>query len=127
MKSILLILLISLGIQLEALAEDGWFRDQARVIRVEPVTRRVPVLLNRRVCGPAMEREPVAASIGEDIRRQRQRWERGRCRPLQETVYRDRIDGYRVTYRYAGRTVTTTLDHDPGSELSLEVGIGVAD
>lgn len=35
----------------------------------------------------------------------------------------ERIDGYRVFYRYAGRTFETRSDHDPGDTIRVQVRI----
>lgn len=44
-----------------------------------------------------------------------------RCRDV--SVERQVVDGYRVTYRYGGRDVTTTMPYDPGR--TVRVGVGV--
>ncbi len=44
-----------------------------------------------------------------------------RCRPHRRWVERRRQVGYRVTYRYAGRTFTTHTDHHPGRWIDLRV------
>ncbi len=100
-----------------AWAGDGYFIDRAPVLRVEPLQISETMTGETPICS----RPPpaVAATIGEDIRRQQRFWRQGGCGP----AVRHRIDGYRVTYRYAGRTLTTVLDRQPGGELSLEVAV----
>ncbi len=48
-------------------------------------------------------------------------------REVCETVYETReeleLDGYEVTYRYAGQTHTTRMDHDPGRYLKVRVQV----
>jgi len=52
-----------------------------------------------------------------------------RSRPVTrcETRYRaedeERIDGYRVTYRYRGQTYTTRTDYDPGDRIRVRVNV----
>ena len=41
------------------------------------------------------------------------------CR--QVTTYQDRINGYRVTFRYAGRDYTQVLPRDPGPSVPVSV------
>ena len=74
----------------------------------------------------------LGGTIGRDIqhRRARQqdaaahRWEtREVCEMVYETRQREEIQGYRVTYRYAGRTYQTRLDQDPGRYLRVRVRV----
>lgn len=44
-----------------------------------------------------------------------------RCRTVERTRHESRLQHYEVTYRYAGRTATTSLPNDPGPRLELEV------
>lgn len=46
-----------------------------------------------------------------------------RCRTVYESHAEERIDGYDVTYRYAGETYTTRLPHDPGRRLPVHVSV----
>ncbi|MDP3856592.1 MAG: glycine zipper 2TM domain-containing protein [Stagnimonas sp.] len=46
-----------------------------------------------------------------------------RCRTVSEARYEDRIDGYDVSYRYAGRTYTTRMPYDPGSRIPVQVQV----
>ena len=34
-----------------------------------------------------------------------------------------KIDGYRVSYRYNGQVFTTTMDHDPGRRVPIEISV----
>ena len=49
------------------------------------------------------------------------------AREVCETVYETRetleLDGYDVTYRYAGQTHTARMDHDPGRYLEVRVRV----
>lgn len=73
----------------------------------------------------------LGGSIGRDIQRRSEaartqpvRWE---TREVCETVYETRedqeLDGYDVTYRYAGQTYTTRMDRDPGRYLRVRVQV----
>ena len=72
----------------------------------------------------------LGGSIGADVaRRQREQhgYTRYTTREVCATEYQERYDeeltGYRVTYRYAGETYTTTMDRDPGSSLRVRVHV----
>jgi uncharacterized protein YcfJ len=104
------------------------YRAYAPVVNVEPVieTRYEPV--SRRVCtepdAAAREFNAVAATIGEDIRRQARLWQQQqRCRTVTEQRAHKDISGYRVTYRYGGETETTWLSYDPGEQMPVNVNL----
>lgn len=70
----------------------------------------------------------LGASIGRDISRHRPlprtytTVER-RCE-IQSTYHEEeRVEGYRVTYRYRGRTFTTRMDHRPGPRVRVKVDV----
>ncbi len=74
----------------------------------------------------------LGGTIGRDIQHRRSdryrpheaRWEtREVCETVYETREREEIDGYRVTYRYAGQTYQTRLAHDPGRYLRVRVQV----
>lgn len=46
-----------------------------------------------------------------------------RCRTVNERHTEERIDGYRVTYTYAGQTYHTRMPHDPGKRIPLRVSV----
>ena len=46
-----------------------------------------------------------------------------RCRVVDDYYEEDRVDGYRVTYRYKGRHYTTTMDHHPGDRIPVGVSV----
>lgn len=46
-----------------------------------------------------------------------------RCRTIPETHWEERVDGYDVTYRYAGRVYHTRWPHDPGDRIPLDVNV----
>jgi uncharacterized protein YcfJ len=72
----------------------------------------------------AREFNEVAATIGEDIRRQSRRWQQQhRCRNITEQRASEHITGYRVTYRYGGETQTTRLSYDPGEQMPVNVSL----
>ena len=100
----------------------------APVLHVEPIieTRYEPV--TREVCtepdDSARDFNNVAASIGEDIRRQVRFWQQQHsCRNVTEQRARESIVGYRVTYRYGGETATTRLSYDPGERMPVNVSL----
>ena len=45
------------------------------------------------------------------------------CETRHETREEAQLDGYDVTYRYAGQTHTTRMDHDPGNYLQVRVRV----
>ena len=45
------------------------------------------------------------------------------CETIYETVESQELDGYDVTYRYAGQTHTARMDHDPGRYLKVRVRV----
>jgi uncharacterized protein YcfJ len=75
----------------------------------------------------------LGGSIGHDItRRHRQARHQPRnasyqteevCETVYETEERQELDGYDVTYRYAGQTHTTRMDNDPGKYLRVRVNV----
>ncbi len=73
----------------------------------------------------------IGAAIGNDAARENydgDRYER-HARPVRrcETNYRERreqrIDGYRVTYRYKGQKYMTEMPYDPGRKIRVRVDI----
>ncbi len=76
----------------------------------------------------------VGSAIGHDIaernrarrhtvqRDYRPRWVQ-RCHTVNECTTEERLDGYRVTYRYHGQNFTTRMDHDPGSHIQVRVRV----
>ncbi len=55
-------------------------------------------------------------------------WSRKRdCRKRLTYREEERIDGYRVTYRYRGRIFVTPMDHDPGRRVKLKVRVEPTD
>lgn len=72
----------------------------------------------------------LGGSIGRDVGRRQSAYGDG-VRYADEqvcsTVYEERaeqqLSGYRVTYRYAGQTYTTTMNRDPGSTLRVRVHV----
>ena len=50
-----------------------------------------------------------------------------RCTVRYERNYEERVDGYRVTYRYDGRDYVTQLPYDPGDRIRVRVAVAPAD
>ncbi|WP_324317183.1 glycine zipper 2TM domain-containing protein [Povalibacter sp.] len=50
-----------------------------------------------------------------------------RCEVRYQDQYEERIDGYRVTYRYNGREYTTRMPYDPGSKIRVRVAVAPAE
>ncbi len=71
----------------------------------------------------------IGGAIGNNASRNRQGDYYGRERLVErcEVRYRDswdeRVDGYRVTYKYAGREYTTRLPYDPGDRVRIRVDV----
>lgn len=71
----------------------------------------------------------VGGAIGHNASRNRQGDYYGRERLVErcEVRYRDswdeRVDGYRVTYEYAGREYTTRMPYDPGERVRIRVDV----
>ena len=71
----------------------------------------------------------LGGSIGRDIgARHRQQanyvpYTETRCETITEYHEEERLDGYRVTYRYHGQIFHTTLPYDPGKRLKVDVSI----
>ena len=128
MKKMTQIQILLLACTVNGLANAVEFQAFAPVLNVEPVieTRYEPV--TRRVCTEpdesAREFNEVAATIGEDIRRQASLWQQQhRCRNVTEQRAREHIVGYKVTYRYGGETETTRLSYDPGERMPVNVSL----
>lgn len=71
----------------------------------------------------------VGAAVGRDMAsgggHGRRAWPAAgtRCRVSYDTHEEERIVGYRVTYRYQGKTFTRRMDHDPGRWLRVRVRV----
>jgi len=71
----------------------------------------------------------IGSAIGYDTaqrHRGRHKLRRGveeRCQTVYEKVSHERLDGYRVTYRYRGKTFTTITDEDPGRHLRIRISL----
>jgi uncharacterized protein YcfJ len=50
-------------------------------------------------------------------------YEAERCEVRYDEHYEDRIEGYRVTYEYAGRRQVTQLPYDPGDRIRVRVDV----
>jgi uncharacterized protein YcfJ len=46
-----------------------------------------------------------------------------RCEVHQEEHFEDRNEGFRVTYRYNGRTYVTRMPNDPGQQIRVRVAV----
>ncbi|MBT8092279.1 MAG: glycine zipper 2TM domain-containing protein [Gammaproteobacteria bacterium] len=46
-----------------------------------------------------------------------------RCQTRYRSHREERIDGYRVTYRYRGQTYMTEMPHDPGRKIRVRVDV----
>lgn len=71
----------------------------------------------------------VGGALGHDLeRRGESGWhEQRRCRVTDAYREEERLAGYRVRYRYHGRTYTTEMDHDPGPFLRVRVDVRPAE
>lgn len=75
----------------------------------------------------------IGAAIGNDAtknaRRETVRYERPveRCATTISEREEERIDGYRVIYRYNGQKYSTRMPYDPGNKLRVRVDVRPAD
>ena len=121
--SILLSALCCLYIPAIHAGDANVFRDEARVVRVDPILETVNLPVTRQICEHIeVGKQAPAAAIGEDIRRS-ERQHRRSCRFVEEMHYQERVTSYRVTYRYAGHTVTSRLPYDPGESMPVNVSL----
>ncbi len=72
----------------------------------------------------------IGGAIGHNVSRDRQRQQGGDQRYYQERCdiryrdsYEERVDGYEVTYEYAGRRYTTRMPYDPGERIRIRVDV----
>ncbi len=76
----------------------------------------------------------LGASVGRDIYRRHRENGGGhietpyvttehRCRVIDEFHEEERVEGYRVTYRYKGKTFVRRMDHDPGRRIRIRVAV----
>ncbi len=70
----------------------------------------------------------LGGSIGRDVaHRHRPRYGHPvvetRCRTDYDYHEEERVDGYRVEYRYQGRTYVTRMGHDPGERIRVHVDV----
>lgn len=71
----------------------------------------------------------LGASIGNDISRRNARHHGGyseqveKCHTVQETIEEERVVGYRVSYRYQGKTYHTRTERHPGDSIKLKLSV----
>ena len=72
----------------------------------------------------------IGGAIGHNVSvdRERQEYSDGgrsyeRCDVRYRDSYEERIDGYRVTYEYAGRQYVTRMPYDPGERIRVRVAV----
>ena len=119
--------LLTLGVVVGAAHAEG-FRSYATVINVQPIVKTTYAPVTRQVCSEPDSRahlsEPLATTIGEDIRRRTRAWQsQTSCTTVTENQSRTKVIAYRVTYRYRGHTNTTRLSYHPGDRLPVNVGL----
>ena len=75
----------------------------------------------------------LGASIGRDLYHSRPlvrepyvTTER-RCRVIDEYHVEERVEGYRVTYRYQGKTFVRRMNYDPGNRIRVRVAVSPVD
>jgi uncharacterized protein YcfJ len=72
----------------------------------------------------AQRRGSYGSSNGNDYGREELRAvDSQRCEVRNEEHVEERIDGYRVTYRYNDRTYTTRTARDPGAQIRVRVSV----
>lgn len=70
----------------------------------------------------------LGASVGHDVSRRNAGVETQsveRCEVNTRHDWEERVDGYRVTYRYQGRNYQTVMPYDPGNRVQVRVGMDV--
>jgi len=72
----------------------------------------------------------IGGAIGHNVSVERERQQYGdggrsyeRCDVRYRDSYEERIDGYRVTYEYAGRQYVTRMPYDPGERIRVRVAV----
>jgi uncharacterized protein YcfJ len=69
----------------------------------------------------------IGGAVGYNVSRERKGHARERVYERCETRYREsyeeRVDGYEVTYEYAGRRYLTRLPYDPGDRIRIRVDV----
>jgi uncharacterized protein YcfJ len=72
----------------------------------------------------------IGGAIAHNVSVERQRQQYGyagrtveRCEVRYRDSYEERIDGYRVTYEYAGREYVTRMPYDPGERIRVRVAV----
>jgi len=69
----------------------------------------------------------LGGSVGRDLSyqpRTTSRYNRDKeCQMVQTYHQEQYVDGYQVTYRYQGKTYTSSMDYDPGNRLSVKVSV----
>ena len=72
----------------------------------------------------------IGGAIGHNVsvNREQERYGDGgrgyeRCDVRYRDSYEERIDGYRVTYEYAGRQYVTRMPYDPGERIRVRVAV----
>jgi len=65
-----------------------------------------------------------AGSYPSQINSDDDRYDRGEeCHTTEHVHQEQRIEGYRVTYRYQGQTYITEMDHHPGKRIPVNVDV----
>jgi uncharacterized protein YcfJ len=103
------------------------YSDSAPVLRVEPIREQAFETVRHQVC-EAVERNtpllPLARSMGEDIRRQQRLGQKEtHCRWVDTRQAIERVNGYRVTYRYGGRLYTQRMQKRPGERIPVTIAL----
>lgn len=71
----------------------------------------------------------IGSAIGHEVaenKRGRQSYRHAyeeRCRTVNEHYSEEKLEGYYVTYRYHGETLTTRMNRDPGDRLKVRVSV----
>ncbi len=70
----------------------------------------------------------LGGSMGNDYNNHTKRYRNDysageQCRVTNRYHEQERLDGYRVTYKYNGKTYTTRMEHDPGRRIPVEVSV----
>lgn len=129
-----------LHIPILLVAGYGWssagaevFTDYARVVSTQPVVETRAVEVATRYCddnadtgtmeinGEGLAGSGLATAIGNDLANPPTTARS--CRIVYSYQPRQQIVGYRVWYRYQGRTLVRQMDRDPGARLRVLVDL----
>jgi hypothetical protein len=106
---------VALAILAAAFAHGQELRAWGEVVHAEPIRTSHNVLREQGDCNPA--RPDTDATLAELLG-----WDL-RIDCTQVIDREERVDGYRVTYRWDGRTLETVMSEPPADRIALDIRI----